>query len=118
MNLPNEDEVTAGTARRSRLLSGKAESVASPSGLIKPGTTRDPLLTYEQEQRIREQAAKEAYWGPDELRNMARRWLHESNKAMTQNLHQLAHRYCLLAADLQAKALELEARAAVKEMAR
>jgi hypothetical protein len=92
-----------------------AESVASPSGTMKPGTTRDPILTAQQEEAFREQVAREMYWGPDSLRGFAKRWLTEAREALFFGQYQMAARFTTLAADCQAKALELEARKLVKE---
>lgn len=71
-------------------------------------------MTDVQEQAIREQASKELYWGPKELRGHALRWLKEANQALEAGQTSLAARYTLLSANLQSKATELEARALVK----
>lgn len=73
------------------------------------------MLTYAQEEQFREQVSKDLYWGPDSLRGFARRWLVEARKSLHAEQYQLAARFTTLAADCQAKALELEARALVRE---
>jgi hypothetical protein len=84
---------------------------------MKPGTTRDPILTHQQEEAFREQVSREMYWGPDSLRGFAKRWLDEAKQALHFGQYQMAARFTTLAADCQAKALELERRGIVERLA-
>lgn len=65
-------------------------------------------------EQIRENAAKELY-DPEQLRGLAGARMTQAMLCMDHGHYQTAHYHAQLAADLQAKALELEARGVVKE---